>query len=135
MQDVSRGVCAAERITAILINRCDALHVFFNLATGQITMMNDQAGMLLSIGHTKLKAVAFDHAGISDLATRLGIEGCRIEHDAHRCWRIHLGRFGMRQQQSFVLVAFTIAGNDPFNNRLADDFLITDKRSLAQRFL
>ena len=46
--------------------------------------VNDQAAVLLRVGHVELEAVADELARVADLAAALAVKRRAIEHDAHR---------------------------------------------------
>ena len=86
MQDVGGGVVPADAITTHTVDRGRHLVALRELAPHELTTVHDELGhAVLRVEHAHLRAgIRGDRAGVTNLATRLGIEGRAVEHDLDR---------------------------------------------------
>ena len=74
VQDMGRRVSTTQRLTPIDIDRRGASIALADRPADEVTVMNGQCRMLLSIGHGEFKFLAANHARVTDLAPRFSVK-------------------------------------------------------------
>jgi hypothetical protein len=79
VQEVGRRVVAPRRLATLGVDRRHHALARVHLAVQASSVSVESAGDALGVVHLEASALTHDDADVTDLAPRLGVEGCRVQ--------------------------------------------------------